>query len=64
MRDIKRIPITIDKLQKVWEKYPDLRFGQLASFIFQEAENITTMDPFFIEEQHWNEVLDKIMSDT
>lgn len=29
MRDIKRIPEVVTRLQKVWEKHPDLRLGQL-----------------------------------
>lgn len=29
MRDPKRIPKILKELQKVWEKHPDLRLGQL-----------------------------------
>lgn len=29
MRDASRIPIMLYELGKVWEKYPDLRLGQL-----------------------------------
>lgn len=29
MRDPKRIPIILKDLQTIWEKYPDLRLGQL-----------------------------------
>lgn len=29
MRDINRIEPLLTRLQKVWEKYPDLRLGQL-----------------------------------
>lgn len=29
MRDPKRIPIILAELQKIWEKQPDLRLGQL-----------------------------------
>ena len=29
MRDPARIPVLMDKLQEVWVRYPDLRFGQL-----------------------------------
>ena len=29
MRDVNRIPQTLQELQKVWEQFPDLRLGQL-----------------------------------
>lgn len=28
-RDPKRIQVVLGKIQKIWEKHPDLRFGQL-----------------------------------
>ena len=29
MRDPKRIPKILKEIEKVWEKYPDMRLGQL-----------------------------------
>ena len=29
MRDPKRIPMVLEEIQKTWEKYSGLRFGQL-----------------------------------
>lgn len=29
MREPKRIPVILGKIQKIWEKHSDLRFGQL-----------------------------------
>jgi uncharacterized protein YihD (DUF1040 family) len=29
MRDIKRIKPFLERLEKIWSKYPDLRFGQM-----------------------------------
>lgn len=29
MRDPRRIPKILQKLERIWEKYPDLRLGQL-----------------------------------
>ncbi len=43
MRNPKRIPYVLRELEKIWEKYPDYRLGQL---IF----NIAGRDPFFIED--------------
>lgn len=57
MRDLNRIPATIENFQKLWQKYPDFRFGQLFDFIKDEAYNKYHIDPFFIEEKEWNEVI-------
>lgn len=43
MRDIKRIPIILAKLQQVWEMYPDLRLGQL-------IDNLTNPVPIRMQE--------------
>jgi uncharacterized protein YihD (DUF1040 family) len=29
MRDPKRIDVVLEEIKKIWEKYPDLRLGQL-----------------------------------
>ena len=29
MRSVDRIPNILDRVSKIWEKYPDLRLGQL-----------------------------------
>jgi hypothetical protein len=35
MRDLKRIPIILEELRKLWEKCPDQRLGQLLeNFVF------------------------------
>lgn len=36
MRDIKRIPIILEKVEKIWEKNPDLRLGQLLLNVCRE----------------------------
>lgn len=43
MRDKNRIPIFLEKLGEVWNKYPDLRFGQL-------VVNCLGVDPFYVED--------------
>lgn len=50
MRDPSRIPGVLEKVKEVWEKYPDLRLGQLMWILAQN-------DPFYIEE---DELLVKI----
>lgn len=50
MRDPKRIDGCIDALKKLWEKYPDMRIGQLMSNILTEYYSQTNYDPFFLED--------------
>ena len=63
MRDPKRIRPFLDKLAEAWEKYPDLRFGQLVMDIVpdsdrlwncEEGEFLRRLDNFVsrIEEKH------------
>jgi len=49
MRNPERIPKVLRELQKIWEKYPDWRLGQL-------IYNIPGLDPFFIEDYDLIEV--------
>lgn len=56
MRDPARIRPFLDKLAAKWEKYPDLRFGQL-------IENISAYLPFggsvwYAEDGNWEEAID------
>lgn len=43
MRDPKRIPEVLEAVRHAWEKYPDLRLGQLLSCA-------ATGDPFYLED--------------
>ena len=36
MRSVDRIPNILDRLGKIWEKYPDLRLGQLLLNCFSD----------------------------
>lgn len=47
MRDPNRIKSFLLELEKIWQKYPDLRFGQFITNIFSKLE----IDPFFIEDE-------------
>lgn len=46
MRDKNRIKTFLERLEKVWNKVPDWRFGQLMSNVLDLREN----DPFYIED--------------
>jgi hypothetical protein len=53
MRDKKRIPILLKELEKLWNKYPDFRFGQLIVNIFSTQDEYK--DAFFPEDDKWLE---------
>jgi hypothetical protein len=53
MRDPKRIPIAMDDIMHVWEKFHDLRLGQIIS----SAMSGSDVDLFYIED---DELVDRI----
>ena len=56
MRDTDRIERIVDKIEKLWKKYPDLRFGQLL-LDFVIPEDIE--DYWYIEDDGWEECLNQ-----
>jgi hypothetical protein len=44
MRNPNRIPILIEKFQKIWTAMPDLRFGQLCVIIFGSEDKMFNME--------------------
>lgn len=46
MRDPNRIKLLLEKIERIWSYYPDLRFGQLCIAIFDTANSdiIFTME--------------------
>lgn len=56
MRDIKRIKRITALLTELWELNPDLRLMQLINTI-QVPEGYDNTDPFFIEDDVWEESL-------
>ncbi len=59
MRDPKRIPQILAKLQKLWEKHPDLRLGQLVENLAPKGQ----ADAYFVEDdilvQRINAILER-----
>jgi uncharacterized protein YihD (DUF1040 family) len=49
MRDPNRIPEVINTLQTVWNKFPDLRLGQLIQIALNNAK-YNNNDPFYAED--------------
>lgn len=56
MRDPNRIPQLLQHVQRVWQQYPDLRFGQ---FVLNVAG---THDPWHLEEAEWARLLNEFLT--
>jgi uncharacterized protein YihD (DUF1040 family) len=56
MRDPKRIPRILKKLETAWKEYPDMRLIQLLLFLGKDEDR--NLDAFYIEDRHLEEVLD------
>lgn len=52
MRDTKRIKPFLEEIEKLWEKVPDWRFGQLIINVLGTCKK----DPFFYEEDEMLEL--------
>ena len=61
MRNPERIERMIQKLQYIWERVPDWRFGQLMCNL-QRMQGGTS-DGFYTEDDKWEEVLDKFIDE-
>lgn len=53
MRDSKRISKILERLEKIWEKYPDLRLGQLITNVVRDP----TL--YYLEDDELLEFLEK-----
>lgn len=58
MRDPNRIKPFLNKFAELWEKYPDLRFGQLISLITSE---IKMPNLLLAEEEQWQEAIERVI---
>lgn len=51
MRDPRRIPIFMKKMQELWELCPDLRFFQIITLIQESKSEISSnLDHFYLED--------------
>ena len=54
-REISRIEPMLDEFKKLWEKHPDLRFGQLVCNIVPENQLFYVEDGIMLERiQDWD----------
>jgi hypothetical protein len=58
MRDPKRIPVMLEKIRVLWEKYPDLRLGQLIENVRGQS-GLGEVDLFYIEDDRMEQALDE-----
>jgi hypothetical protein len=56
MRNPSRIKPFLKELEELWMQYPDFRFGQLLTIVFNKSDY---EDPFFPEENEWLEWIRK-----
>ena len=56
MRDPKRIPKILKRIERLWKKYPDLRLGQLIVNVYGINDIYYKEDAAFIEtlEEYYN----------
>lgn len=59
MRDIKRIKPFLEEIEKLWEKVPDWRFGQLIVNVLGTCKK----DPFFYEEDEMLELWEEFFKE-
>lgn len=58
LRDPGRIPEVLDALAKLWNKYPDWRFGQLISNVFAVLDE----DVFYTEDDDWERIFKNFLA--
>ena len=66
MRDATRISRIIEKLTKLWLKFPDMRLSQLFICITTPTERhtgTTAYDPFYLEDDSFEASLDKFSAE-
>lgn len=56
-RDPQRIVDIMEIFMRVWERYPDIRFGQLISNILSTSTAYRNTDIFYIEDDKWLEMI-------
>ena len=60
MRDPKRIPMIISKLEQLWQLYPDLRFFQLVEAL---RRSTGLPDAFYVEDDVTEGVLNGLIKE-
>lgn len=65
MRDPARIKNILDKIEKAWSIYPDMRFFQFMSYLLNYDTDLATKDLdfylFFLEEDALEKIIDNFI---
>jgi hypothetical protein len=59
MRNPDRIPIILERLKKLWEKYPDMRLAQLIGNVYPCTE-YTRIDAYYTEDEEYISNMEKM----
>lgn len=59
MRNPKRIDGYMRRLQRIWEDYPDFRFGQLLMILLGDVQKEVGMDLFYVEDDEFFTAFEK-----
>lgn len=64
MRNPNRIYSVTNKLTALWSLFPDLRFGQLFSFIVDYGHtHYGVNDTFYVEDDGWEKILTEMIEE-
>jgi len=66
MRDPARIPVILEKMNALWQQYPDMRFGQLTYTLFAmlpetQRKARSGIDSFNVEDTDFEKLLDRAL---
>jgi hypothetical protein len=60
VRNPKRIPDVLRRLEKVWREHPDLRLGQIVSNATSSI--MASTDPFYVEDDQMIDAIERGLS--
>lgn len=61
MRNKERIPKILERLQRIWEKNPDMRLGQLIENVFPNTPH-DYISGYYLEDEQYISTLEKFYS--
>lgn len=65
MRNPERIPKVADAFKELWLSCPDMRFGQMFELLKSQYRMMYGgADPFFVEEDKWLAVIEKLKEES
>lgn len=62
-RDVNRMEGFLQEIKKIWEQYPDLRFGQMITDFEYYVKTKGINDLYYLEEDEFLKLLEEYMAD-